>query len=151
MTNEEFDKKYAYNIRHNYGKEGKRADYTPYGCTKIINGAPPGSGEYHGRIWMYKNYNLSLFNLFSRCLKTKLGCPFKHWDLSSLESTMRSMGISSEHTHGIMEASRGRNCQLACQRHFEAQHSGAIAADMMVNLIIIFFRNVTDISFIVTL
>ena len=37
-----FHKEYTYNIRHNYGKEGKRADYTAWNCSKIINNNPPG-------------------------------------------------------------------------------------------------------------
>ncbi len=48
MSVDDFNKKYAYNIRHNYGKEGKRKDYTPYPCAKIINGEGPKAGEVHG-------------------------------------------------------------------------------------------------------
>ena len=35
-----FNSRYAYNIRHNYGKEGNRKDYSAYACPKIINDMP---------------------------------------------------------------------------------------------------------------
>ena len=37
VSGEKFDKEYAYNVRYNYAKEGKRTDYTPYSCKKIIS------------------------------------------------------------------------------------------------------------------
>jgi DNA primase large subunit len=50
MSGEDFVKKYAYNVRHSYGKEGKRQDYTPSPCVRIVLSPPPGHGETHGNI-----------------------------------------------------------------------------------------------------
>lgn len=35
-----FEKKYAYNVRYNYGKEGRKSEYTPYSCLKVISSQP---------------------------------------------------------------------------------------------------------------
>ena len=48
IDGEKFEKNYAYNIRHSYGQEGKRQDYKPWACNKVINLEAPGAGEYHG-------------------------------------------------------------------------------------------------------
>lgn len=42
IPKEQFDRNYLYNVRHSYGKEGKRADYTPWSCSRIILDSAPG-------------------------------------------------------------------------------------------------------------
>ena len=99
MSSEKFQKEYAYNIRHMYGKEGKRADYTPYNCTKVILGNPPqGSGDHHG-------------------------CPFKHYDDDHLSALLNKLHIIGQgDREAILNHKRMKNFSLACIKHFEATH-----------------------------
>lgn len=100
VTNEQFQKEYAYNIRHMYGREGKRASYTPYNCTKIILGHAPsgGSGEHHG-------------------------CPYKHYDVDHLDLVLKEMHITNAaDRHEIMKLKQSHQYQLACVKQFELQH-----------------------------
>ena len=98
-TSEQFDKGYAYNIRHNYGMEGKRTNYTPYSCMRVIGSTPVGD-QYHG-------------------------CPFRHWDESHLTSALQSMRLGSAVVHDVMDKVRGHHYQVACLRVFEATHPGS--------------------------
>lgn len=36
VDTDKFEKQYGYNIRHMYGKEGKKNDYKPWSCQKVI-------------------------------------------------------------------------------------------------------------------
>ncbi len=36
-SGDKFNKEYAYNVRYNYGQEGKRQDWSEWSCVKIIN------------------------------------------------------------------------------------------------------------------
>jgi len=94
---EKFEKEYAYNIRHSYGKEGKRTSYTPYSCLKIITSHLPASGDYHG-------------------------CPFKHFDKEFLKQKLRQYGRQDSEVGQIMDLVEGNGYQLACQRYFEFSH-----------------------------
>ncbi|XP_071663037.1 DNA primase large subunit isoform X2 [Patagioenas fasciata] len=92
-----FDKGYAYSIRHNYGKEGKRTDYTPYSCMKIIMSNPPSQGDYHG-------------------------CPFRHSDPELLKQKLQSYKIPPSGITQILDLVKGMHYQLACQKYFELTH-----------------------------
>lgn len=96
---ERFDKEYAYGIRHNYGKEGKRVDYTPYSCQKIIS-STPGVGDHHG-------------------------CPYRHFSEENLRAALGKLGVSSRALEDVMEKARNKHYQLACTLTFEGVHNSS--------------------------
>ncbi|XP_012874669.1 PREDICTED: DNA primase large subunit isoform X3 [Dipodomys ordii] len=97
MDPDKFDKGYSYNIRHSYGKEGKRTDYTPFSCMRIILTNPPGQGDYHG-------------------------CPFRHSDPELLKQKLQSYKISPAGISEILDLVKGSHYQVACQKYFEIIH-----------------------------
>ncbi|XP_030628112.1 DNA primase large subunit [Chanos chanos] len=95
---DKFDKAYAYSIRHMFGKEGKRTDYTPYSCMKVILSNPPSQGDYHG-------------------------CPFRHSDPELLRQKLQSYKLSPSGINQILELVKGMHYQVACQKYFELTHN----------------------------
>ncbi|XP_003926410.1 DNA primase large subunit [Saimiri boliviensis] len=98
MDPDKFDKGYSYNIRHSFGKEGKRTDYTPFSCLKIILSNPPSHGDYHG-------------------------CPFRHSDPELLKQKLQSYKISPGGISQILDLVKGTHYQVACQKYFEMIHN----------------------------
>ncbi len=92
-TDEQFAKDYSYNIRHNYGQEGKRADYTPYGCSKIIRDGRPGAGDFHG-------------------------CPYRDAAPENLKLQLSTV-IPESNFPEVMNLVKDRHYQVACTRVFE--------------------------------
>lgn len=97
MSAEDFMKKYAYNIRHNYGKEGSRKDYKPYSCTQIILGDPPGANQFHGRPITSTQCGTHLAVLMTLHITTNAhthtGCPYRHWDETQLRGALSKMQV----------------------------------------------------------
>jgi len=111
VTGDQFQKQYAYNVRHMYGCEGKRASYTAYNCSKIIMGNAPSSvGDHHG-------------------------CPYKHYDADHLSHLLQRLGVGtpSDRT-AIVNLKKSNQYQVACQKHFEVMHPKvAEMSDISVN------------------
>lgn len=97
MDVDKFEKSHTYNIRHNYGQEGKRTNYTPYSCMKIIMTSAPGIGDHHG-------------------------CPFRHNDAHLLKQKLASYKVNQSGIDEIMDLVNRSHYQLACSKYFEVTH-----------------------------
>jgi len=104
---DEFNKSYAYNIRHSYGQEGKRTDYTPYSCTKML--AIP----------------------FVQDKEKIHGCPYKDTDMLRLRSKLaRTLGPNSPAIDNIIEKVKNKEYQVACKLQFEARYPGCLSGNV---------------------
>ncbi|KAJ6239729.1 DNA primase large subunit [Anaeramoeba flamelloides] len=97
MNTKTFDTEYGYNIRHNYGKEGKCTNYTPYSCSKIINLSSSPS-EFHG-------------------------CIFRTVKHESLALKLETVGQDQpERVQKILQLSQNKHFQIACQQYWLLRH-----------------------------
>ncbi|KAJ1339277.1 hypothetical protein BSLG_006411 [Batrachochytrium salamandrivorans] len=104
MTDDEFAKKgYLYNVRYNYGLEGKRTNYTPYSCVKIITSSAPSAGDSHG-------------------------CPFKHFSQDHLATMMGRMHVADAGATEVLSIAHNGHYQIACTRLFELTRGKVHAA-----------------------
>ncbi|KAF8308412.1 DNA primase, large subunit [Clavulina sp. PMI_390] len=102
MTDDKFNKEYRYNIRHSYGLEGKRQNYSARSCNTIIRENRPGPGDAHG-------------------------CPFRDAPADRLRSMLTDyygIGFRSNEMEEIIRAAESQHYHVACSRVFECTHNG---------------------------
>ena len=92
---DKFDKEYMYNIRHNYGKEGKRQDYTPHSCASIIN-TTPGVGQVHG-------------------------CPYRLFSEDQLRASLSRLAVAPVKAEEAVGKAKAGHYQLACAAVWEGK------------------------------
>ncbi|RWS07646.1 hypothetical protein B4U79_07077 [Dinothrombium tinctorium] len=104
VTPERFQKDYAYNIRYNYGKEGKKVSLSAYSCNKIINENAPQPGDTHG-------------------------CPFRHFDAEHLKKFLKSCNISEQYIEEMLEDVKQKSYTKACSKYYQAKHNHPFPAE----------------------
>jgi DNA primase large subunit len=103
---------YAYNIRHMYGKEGKRTDYSSLSCPTIV-AMPPNTDKYDCH-----------------------GCPYRFKEEAPLRAALGRerpnprggnappLRISQGDIEDIVADAKGMHYTRACFKHFTAMHAG---------------------------
>lgn len=95
---DKFDKEYTYGIRYNYGKEGKKVNWAPWNCMRVIMESV-GPGENHG-------------------------CPYRHSDPENLRQTLVQSGLGGDGLNQVMTLSKEGHFQKACALQFKLAHKG---------------------------
>jgi len=95
-----FEKNYAYDIEHAYGKKGHLQGQNCFGCPKIIGFPGEAAGQAHG-------------------------CPFRHMETPALNQLLHRWHVPEETVQEILNLiTHGKHFQLACIEYFKAQHPG---------------------------
>ncbi|EME31418.1 DNA primase large subunit [Galdieria sulphuraria] len=99
ISSDKFDKEYAYAIRHHYGREGKRASYTPFSCMKIIQQRPSAHEEH--------------------------GCPFRELNSASLDTLLQTYGVEEAGCRAsIVQKAQEGHFQVACGMTMQMKKTG---------------------------
>lgn len=103
FSDDEFNSKYKYNIRHAYGDVGgdvnrRGRGYPPYSCQRILTDNAPGTGQTHG-------------------------CPYRHFSVDNLVALLQTTGVNDRETlQGVREDVGRMRYHIACNRVFEHVH-----------------------------
>lgn len=94
ISSDKFQKEYAYNIRHSYGKEGARINYKPWDCKTILSKPRPAKGEFHG-------------------------CPYRDLSSEVLSMKLQNMGLGDREIMDVVEISSKGEYTGACTKVLE--------------------------------
>ena len=95
---DKFDKEYTYGIRYNYGKEGKKVNWAPWNCMRVIMESV-GPGENHG-------------------------CPYRHHDPEVLRQHLVQSGLEGDALNQVVNSAKEGHFQKACALQFKHSHKG---------------------------
>lgn len=96
----QFEKNYVYYIRHAYGLEGKKTNYLPYNCDKLINMNPPMGYECHG-------------------------CPFRNYSGEDLGKILVTCNLRDTDIEDILIKKSRKLYQMCCMKYFEGKFIGS--------------------------
>ena len=95
-----FNKQYAYYIRHAYGLEGRKANYMPYNCDRLISFNVPMGNECHG-------------------------CPFKNYNADNLRSILTTCNLRDSDIEDILSRKKNKEYKICCVKYFQGKFIGS--------------------------
>jgi len=115
-TPEKFAKSpYGYNVRHWYGREGKKTSYSSLNCTTIIRGAGPKGQQCHG---------CPFYHSTERDLKALIMQPQAHPIGGDTSSPFgRSVQLSDREADIIVKKAQDGHPTAACHMYFRKAHA----------------------------
>ena len=95
-TADDFDKQYKYNVRHQYGQEGCRANYAGHSCGRVISASHDRTGQS--------------------------GCPFRACSSKELSAMLRGMKVPAGAIAAVVNKAQNHHYQMACSAVYKALH-----------------------------